>query len=113
MAFAYTVDAPDTTGVLKDSQTRGPTLLVYTGTFTFTAPTTSGTIDLTDTTKTNLNVAAASIKEFDIHLTDGTETDDIKARANYTGAGVAAAGQLGILLAAIDNEGTWSALVIV
>lgn len=113
MAFAYTVDAPDTTGRSKDSRTRGPNLLVYTGTYTLTAPTTSGTIDLTDTTKTNLPVAAVSVKEYEIHITDGTVTDDIKARPNYDGTGVAAAGKIGILLAAADNVGTWSALVVV
>jgi hypothetical protein len=112
MAFAYTVDAPDTTGTSKDCRMRGNNYIVYTGTYTFTAPTTSGTIDLTDTTKTNLPIAASKVKEFEIHITDGTVTDDIKARPNYDGTGAAAAGKIGILLAANDDVGTWSALVV-
>lgn len=110
MAFVFTVDATDTTGRSKVSQMRGPNYIRYSGTFTFTNPTTNGTIDLTDTAY--VPVAASLVKEYELHTTDGTVTSVPKSRANYTGGGVAAAGKIGILLASNDLSGTWTALVV-
>lgn len=113
MAFAYTVDAVMTTGKMKYCQKVGPNMIRYTGTFTLTAPTTSGTIDLTDTTKTNVVIAATKITAYDVLITSGTVTAQLESKPNAIGAGTAADGKIGILVAATDIVGTWWADVVV
>lgn len=112
MAFSYTVDAPPSAGNRRHNcQSVGPNLVLYSGTATMGGDAT-GTIDLTDTTKANLNKAATSILMFSIHNTENS-AEDCQAKKNVTGAGAAAAGKIGILKVAdvTNNTFEWEALV--
>ena len=110
--FVYTVDAAMTTGRMKKCQKFGPNMVRYTGTFAMTGDT-SGTIDLTDTTINNVVKAATKVTAYDILITSGTVTSQLNSKPNAIGAGTAADGKLGILVAAVDIVGTWWADVIV
>jgi hypothetical protein len=106
MAFDYTVDAADTTGRAKKNQMVRENIILYTGTYTAGGDT-AGTIDLTDTTKTNVTVAATKIVRFGIYPHTGTVTAAMKVKPNSTHVPADSAGKIGIVLMANDHVGTW------
>jgi hypothetical protein len=112
MAFSYTVTAPNTTGVLKSSQQIGPNLVRYRGTFTAGGDV-KGTLDLTDTTKTNLGKAAVHVYACGVEVGGGTLTAQHKWKMNVDMDAAAAEGKIGLLLIANNQTGYWWADVVV
>jgi hypothetical protein len=112
MALLYTVDAPDTTGRNKNAQMMGPNVMRYTGTWDANGEVT-GTIDLTDTTVTNVGMAAKDVLAYGVHVAVGTIASIVATAPNLTGGGGAGPGKIGIITCAVDNTGTWWADVVI
>jgi hypothetical protein len=100
MAFAYTTDTVSATSVKGYSETMAGGLTLKTGTWTLTAPTTKGTI------VTGLTYVLAC----KVNIMSGTASDEMKVKPRVDGDGVAAEGDIGILLGANNNVGTWMAI---
>ena len=113
VAAYFTVDAPYTTGRRKNVQTVGPNLLRYTGTWVANGTDTSITIDLTDTTVTNLSIAAVKISAYGVHVDAGTIASEVSTKPNVTKTGASGPGKIGILACQTDHTGTFWADVVV
>lgn len=112
MAFSYTVTAAYTTGKLKSAQgNEKPALIHYEGTWTMGGDT-KGSIDLTNTTKANVNIAAVKIYRWDFAINTGTVTTCPKAKPDVDLDGVAKLGCIGLLVVPNDNIGTFWADVV-
>ena len=113
--FAFTVNAAYSTTRKKRSSTsiREPNVIHYEGTWdAATGTVILGTIDLTDTTVTNLPIAATHILRCGVFVDTGTASDQMCYQPNVDESAVAAEGKIGILVCVNDNKGTWWADVV-
>lgn len=115
MAF-YAVNAPYTTTKKKKSQSSvtEPNVIHYEGTWDATdGGVILGDIDLTDTTVTNLAIAATHILRCGVFVDTGTASDQMCYKPNVSSAaGAAKEGNIAIMVCVNDNKGTWWADVV-
>jgi hypothetical protein len=99
MVASYTVDTVPVAGKKAYSETVIGPLTLKTGTWTADG-------DVTCTIVTGLT----NVIGFGTNVDTGTVTSEHCSKPNVNGAGAAVAGDIGIVVCAVDNVGTWFAL---